>query len=44
MYYLKMSDKKTPKTLMHISHKNLTKIISLFDLLVFVIVYPFATI
>lgn len=44
MYYLKMGDKKNPKTLMHISHKNLTKIISLFDLLVFVIVYPFATI
>lgn len=44
MYYLKMSDKKNPKTLMHISHKNLTKIISLFDLIVFVIVYPFATI
>lgn len=44
MYYLKMSDKKTSKTLMRISHKNLTKTISLFDLLVFVIVYPFATI
>lgn len=44
MYYLKMNDKKKPKTLMHISHKNLTKTTSLFDLLVFVIVYPFATI
>lgn len=44
MYYLKMSDKKNPKNSHAHFSQNPTKIISLFDLLVFVIVYPFATI
>lgn len=44
MYYFKMGDKKNLKIFMYIFYKNFIKIILLFDLFVFVIVYFFVII